>query len=291
MCWWPFTWGGCWGDSGRLQQVLNNLISNAIKFTPWGGVEIDITAKPISDAENDDNPEWQFHFSIMDTGIGVTRERQEKIFQAFTQEDSSTTRKFGGTGLGLTISNKLVELMHGKIWLESRADQGTIFHFTVPFALDREMTETRKGKGSPNNHPPIPISLFKNVHILIADDEPINQIMFTAILNQQDCNITCVADGKQVVEAITNKTYDLILMDMQMPEMDGTEATRQIRAMEKKHTDHIPIIALTAHAMKGDRERYLNAGMDAYITKPIDAAELISTIAELLQLSQDKRES
>jgi signal transduction histidine kinase/CheY-like chemotaxis protein len=401
------------GDPGRLRQIIVNLVGNAIKFTEKGEVVVFV------------NTEWQtddevcLHFAVKDTGIGIPPEKQRIIFDAFTQADGSTTRTYGGTGLGLAISKRLVEMMKGKIWVESEVGKGSTFHFTAQFGLQKgvpqePMVESVELKGLPvlvvddnetnrkilkevltnwgmkpttvkdafsalevlekakergesfslvilDAHMPkmdgfqlaeiikkkpelskipmimlssagqrgdaakcrkIGISAYltkpvkqsdlletilsvlgspveekeetslitkhslresrRRLNILLAEDNPVNQKLAVRILEKRGFAVKVVNNGKEAIEEWERGNFDLILMDVQMPEMDGLEATRIIREREKEKGTHIPIVAMTAHAMKGDRERCLNAGMDAYVSKPIKAKELLDTIEGLV---------
>ena len=269
------------GDPNRLRQILVNLVSNAIKFTETGKIEISVTKK----SEKSDKVE--LHFQVRDTGIGVPAEKQSSIFEAFAQADGTTTRKYGGTGLGLAITTQLVELMGGRVWIESPAqtvsnteNPGSTFHFTV--WLKQNTTSTA------NNSLPILTKIMNKkiyqtgLRILLAEDNHINQHLAVNLLKKYEHIVKLVVNGKDAVEAFHNEAFDIILMDVQMPIMDGFEATRLILDSEKSSGQaHTPIIAMTAHAMKGDRERCLDAGMDDYIAKPILADELFQIIDRL----------
>jgi signal transduction histidine kinase/ActR/RegA family two-component response regulator len=247
-------------DSGRLRQIIVNLVGNAIKFTLHGDVAVQVQA--------DAAPEF-LHFTVSDTGIGIPLAKQESIFDAFGQADSSTTRQFGGTGLGLTISRRLVELMGGRIWIESEVGRGTRFHFTARLvsllAVPTISLPTRLSAADE------PVALLR---LLVAEDNAVNQLLMARLLERRGHRVTLVATGCEALEALEINRYDLVFMDVQMPDMDGLAATAAIREKEKRDGTHLVVIALTAHAMKGDRERCLAAGMDDYLTKPIDAQEL-----------------
>ncbi len=398
------------GDPGRLRQVLVNLIGNAIKFTGRGEVVVDVRPETRTETE------VSLHFAVRDTGIGIPKEHQDRIFEAFTQVDHSTTRKYGGTGLGLTISAQLASLMAGKIWVESEPGQGSTFHFTARFGL------TRNGAAAPPVHPthlhgvpvlivddnatnrrileevltnwrmrpravnggaealaalaeaagagePYPLILLdghmpemdgftlaariqadpklsqatvlmltsagqpddvercrqlgirayltkpvrhselletilatlggsplharlaaageaekaagrRALRVLVAEDNVVNQKLALALLRKQGHTVVIANTGREAVEALEKQSFDVVLMDVQMPEMDGMEATAEIRRREReKGGGRTPIIAMTAHAMKGDRERCLAAGMDGYVSKPIHTAELFAALA------------
>ncbi|MBS1718266.1 MAG: PAS domain S-box protein [Armatimonadetes bacterium] len=248
-------------DALRVRQVLLNLLGNAAKFTPEGGcVTLAVTT-------NEAGPDDIFvKFSVVDTGVGIPKEKQKKIFEAFTQADSSTTRKYGGTGLGLSISNRLVGLMGSKIVLSSELNQGSTFEFEIqlPFA-----------QASENDHvEAVAESDFtiRSLHLLLVEDNPVNQKVAVRILEKSGHTVTVAGNGVEAVGLNPPGRFDAILMDLQMPFMDGFEATSMIRAMEGGDT--IPIIALTANAMAGDKERCLAAGMNGYISKPINKDEL-----------------
>jgi len=276
-----------YGDSGRLRQIIVNLVGNAIKFTSNGEVAVKVEA---------DNAEAFLHFTVSDTGIGIPPGKLRSIFDPFTQADTSTTRQYGGTGLGLTISTRLVELMGGRIWVESHVGRGAQFHFTarlvpaadqkrrvwdaasppgllrdvrVPLVLD--VTTLHAATLQPG---PAAGELPVCLKLLVAEDNSVNQLLMTRLLEKRGHHVALAANGREAVEAIEKERYDLVFMDMQMPEMDGLEATATIREKEKGHGIRLTVIALTAHAMKGDRERCLAAGMDGYLSKPIGVEEL-----------------
>jgi two-component system sensor histidine kinase/response regulator len=410
------------GDPGRIRQVLVNLLGNAIKFTPSGEVVLRV------EQEERTREATMIHASVSDTGIGIPEAKRRSIFEPFTQADGSTTRRFGGTGLGLTISARLVEAMGGRIWLESREGRGSTFHFTArlgvapvetqpaprtdpmdlrgmrvlavddndtnrqileevlanwkmrpasvaggaealraleeaaragdPFALvitDANMpvmdgfTLSKRILEAPGARPriimmssggqrgdgarchalgvaaylPKPLkqsdlldaimksagpgaseradpplitrhSLRKaarSLSVLLAEDNPFNEAVATALLEKRGHSVTVVHDGKAALAALESGSFDLVLMDVQMPEMDGLEATRILRERERRTGAHLPVLALTAHAMKGDRERCLEAGMDAYLSKPVRAAELFQAIEELWPPGSPGREA
>jgi signal transduction histidine kinase/DNA-binding response OmpR family regulator len=399
------------GDPVRVRQVVVNLLGNAVKFTPRGEVELQVRVETLSDDQ------MTLHFVVRDTGIGIPPEKQKLIFEAFSQADGSMTRRYGGTGLGLTISARLVEAMHGKIWVESQPGQGSCFHFTAcfgvvaqgvpypapepvlagldvlvvddnstnrkilagilsrwgmrvetaasaqealalmararsvehPFLLvvtDVHMPEmdgfelARRIRSSPhlgsavilmltsgerqgdiercqelgvstylikpvrraelraaivqvltggwqhvkNNlvpptiDPPAEIEIHTHARILVAEDNPVNQRLVLRVLEKAGHDVVIAGNGIEALSALHRQTFDVVLMDVQMPQMDGLETTAAIRSEEKKTKAHIPIIAMTAHAMKGDKERCLAAGMDGYISKPVRAAEVLETV-------------
>ena len=262
------------GDSHRLAQVLSNLIGNAIKFTATGGVTL-----RISQAEADLAPQpgtVALHFEVQDTGIGIPADQQAAVFEPFKQADESTTRKFGGTGLGLSISTRLVEGMAGRLWLESQAGKGSSFHFIVRAGIAEAM-KPESAAAAPRAGTPLEGSL----RILLAEDNRVNQRVAQAILESDGHRVTIVADGALAVDAAERTAFDVILMDVQMPEMSGFDATAAIRAREQATGAHVPIIAMTAHVMHGDRERCLAAGMDGYVTKPLMPDSLRKALADV----------
>ncbi len=258
------------GDPGRLRQVLLNLTTNALKFTEKGEVRIHVDSK----AETHDQVE--LFFEVKDTGMGIPEERAHRLFKSFSQVDSSTTRKYGGTGLGLAICKKLVEMMGGQIGLESLEGKGSTFWFTV--VLDKQVAE-KKASSSKKivTRPAMAEGRQQKFPILLAEDNPINRKVAMHILQKLGYAAEAVTDGRQAVEAFSKNRYDLVLMDVQMPVMDGYEATRAIRASSNGHST-MPILAMTASAMKGDREKCLDAGMDDYISKPVILHDLQAKI-------------
>ncbi len=261
------------GDPGRLQQILINLSGNAIKFTEHGEVTVTVERTGESDGG------VELHFSVSDTGIGIAPEKQQQVFNAFAQADTSSTRNFGGTGLGLTISSQLVEMMGGRIWLESEVGRGSTFHFTVllgraPEALVEalEAVSLKRPAGS----------LAGRLRFLVVEDNAVNRLVATKLLGKQSHEVRQAVTGREALALLERESFDCVLMDVQMPEMDGFEATREIRKAERGTGRHIPIVAMTAHAMAGDRERCLAAGMDGYLTKPIRAKELFAAIEQAM---------
>jgi CheY-like chemotaxis protein/HPt (histidine-containing phosphotransfer) domain-containing protein len=258
------------GDPTRLRQVLLNLLGNAIKFTESGEVSLRVTP--------DANPSvpTALRFTVSDTGIGIADDKLGRVFERFTQADSSTTRRFGGSGLGLTISKRLVELMGGRIWAESGVGKGSVFSFAVPlevWADARRQTATPVGTGP---EPPLP-----PLRILLAEDSPDNCTITVAYLEDTPYRVEIAETGAIACEMFMVGHYDLVLMDRQMPVMDGLTATRKIRAWEQANgRPPTPIIALTASALKGDREKCLAAGCTAFLTKPIKQEVLLQAIKE-----------
>jgi len=268
------------GDQGRLRQVLINLIGNAIKFTQVGEVTVSVSLEHFKmRPANAQEDQCRLLFAVSDTGIGIPRDKTTVIFDSFTQADSTTTKRFGGTGLGLAISKKLTGLMSGKIWVESVPDKGSTFYFTAAFGHPKEEESV-----AVNGHaqlPPPPRSL----RILLAEDDRMNQIFAEAFLSDAGHKVSIAGNGKQVLKMLEGASYDLILMDISMPEMDGDEATRIIRSSTSGAFDpQIPIVAMTAHALKGDHERFMSSGMNGYITKPVDMDELFQAITLAMAL-------
>lgn len=288
------------GDASRLVQILVNLINNAIKFTQKGTIQITASCEPengknITDPLDSDN--IRILFSIKDTGIGIPGDKTEHIFEEFTQLESSLSRSYGGTGLGLAICKRLVSLMGGTIWVESEVSQGSTFYFTVNLkrATPSEINELEHRVST---EPDIPIKRPRSLknrrnnqyHILLAEDFKVNQEVIQPILKKQGFLVTIVVNGQEALKCVQKKAYDLILMDIQMPVMNGLEATRKIRSLEDRVKASIPIIALTAHALKGDRERFLEAGTDEYVSKPVRTKELLTAIFKLLNKTEDQIE-
>ena len=269
-----------YGDPGRLRQILVNLIGNAIKFTHQGKVEICVN--PAGDEQAPDDPRAMLEFAIKDTGIGISAEKIETLFDAFTQVDASTTRQFGGTGLGLTIARNLIEMMGGRLNIASRKGEGSTFTFTVN--LKKKIPATGV-LSEPDSFRPVlcekgPAMREKQpAHILVAEDLPVNQEVVKAFLESFDFTVHLVANGRQAIQALARNHYDLVLMDVQMPEMDGIEATRVIRDPASEVLDHdVVIIALTGHAMEGDRSRFHEVGMNDYLPKPIKPEALYKVV-------------
>ena len=253
----------------RLRQILLNLVGNAMKFTERGEVTV---VCGLDDQQPADQSRVRLHAIVRDTGSGIPREKQQMIFEAFTQADGSTTRRHGGTGLGLSISSKLVALMDGRLWLESELGRGSAFHFALTL---EKAVETRAAASASAS----PAAIAAGTpHALLAEDHSVNRFMATRLLENHGYRVTAVTNGRAAVEAIAQQPFDLVLMDVQMPELNGFEATIAIRASEAGTGRHTPIVAMTAHAMAEDRVRCLAAGMDGVVTKPIDVAELFAAI-------------
>lgn len=267
------------GDSIRLNQILYNLINNAIKFTPEGKVIVKI------DQLSRSNDNISLDISIIDTGIGICEESQKKIFDVFTQAKEDTTRKYGGTGLGLTIVKKLVELQGGVIDLESIPNQGSTFSVKLKFLIPNDENEVIDKHSKKIND----FSELDGLHILLAEDNSINQLLTNDLLSDKGVVVKIVADGQQAVNSFKKNDYDLILMDMQMPIMDGYHAIQEIRNMAETKKNSIPIVALTAHATEGEREKCIDAGADDYLSKPFQPEELLNMIKSMTK-TKDKKE-
>ncbi len=255
------------GDPIRLRQVLNNLLGNAMKFTPAGRVELTVMAGP------DYRPEAPvLHFSVRDTGIGVPAEKLGVIFEQFRQADGSVTRRFGGTGLGLTISQRLANLMGGQMWAESEEGKGMTVHFTA--RLERH-------EGTVGPQPAAELEPGRPLRVLLVEDNPVSRRLAYRLLEKQGHAVTEAPDGSEAVALFERESFDLVLMDVQMPELDGLSATRRIRQIEAGRGGRTPVLMLTANAMKGDREICLDSGADGYLTKPIEVGQLMTAIAGL----------
>ena len=258
-------------DPLRLRQVLNNLLSNAIKFTSQGSVTLTVALKERVGSET------LIQFSVRDTGIGIPAQKIDRLFHTFMQADSSITRRFGGTGLGLAISRRLAELLGGEIWVESSEGHGSTFHFTIrakAIALEKGSDERSRSGGG------LLACATRPLKILLVEDVYVNQVMMKMLLKKIGHQVTLAESGKIATELFFREKWDLVLMDLQMPEMDGLEATRYIRSKEGTAT-RTPIIALTANAMADDSAKCFAAGMDAYLTKPINTDQFLSTIKKL----------
>jgi PAS domain S-box-containing protein len=250
------------GDPNRLRQVLINLVGNAIKFTSKGQVSVRI--RPESVSQN----AATLVFSVQDTGIGIPADKQALIFEAFTQADASTTRRFGGTGLGLTISNQLVQLMGGRLSVESKPEVGSTFQFSLPFEV------VKKPSRSVKSEKPSGKTEARSLKVLVVEDNAVNQTLALVLLKKLGHRAIIAANGRAAISALKKQAFDLVLMDIQMPVMGGLEAASAIRAEEARVGGHIPIVAMTAHAMSGDRDRAIMAGMDDYVSKPIRFEDL-----------------
>jgi PAS domain S-box-containing protein len=270
-----------WGDPARLRQILVNLVGNAVKFTSHGSVSISVNIVEQSTSSK------VLKFCISDTGIGIPKEKQGLIFEAFTQADGSSTREFGGTGLGLAICSQMVALMNGKIWLESEVGRGSNFYFTATF-------EVPQGAENNGQYPLPAISELANgeskqirkdtsLRILVVEDNQVNQRLAARLLEKRGHQVTLAGNGREALGALerSNWEFDGVLMDIQMPEMDGIEAAKEIRRIESCGEKRMPIIALTAHALDRDKERCFAAGMDRHLSKPIQAELLLAVLQEI----------
>ncbi len=266
------------GDPTRLMQILINLANNALKFTENGSVNITVLPESYHSPTR-----LSLRFIVEDTGIGVPEEKQGSIFEAFAQADSSTTREYGGTGLGLSISSQLCVLMGGKMGMESTKNVGSTFWFTAMFTLSNSIQREEK-----HDHGTVIASsrprkeVFAGRKILLAEDDFINRTLALALLEQAKLEVAIVENGLEVLRESSRQDYDLILMDMQMPEMDGYKATTAIREREREEGKHTPIVAMTAYAIEGDREKCLAAGMNDYLPKPISASSLYGALESQL---------
>lgn len=263
------------GDPNRLTQILNNLVSNAVKFTEEGSVGI------VVEAENKTKNQLQLAISVTDTGIGISKEKQQDIFNSFTQEQTDTARIFGGTGLGLTISKKLVELQDGSIFLESEKDKGSTFKISMPFGIEKN-----DGQATLSFNQYVAPDSLQGATVLLVEDNAINQKVMTRFLDKWKIEVVVAEDGEQAVEKLKHQVINLVLMDLQMPVMDGYEATRKIRELADNKKSNIPIIALTAAALKEVKENVFASGMNDYLTKPFNPAELQKKL-EYYILSRD----
>lgn len=303
------------GDVTRLRQILLNLLSNAIKFTDKGGVILSVKASPLADKL------YEMEFRVRDTGIGIAPERMDRLFKSFSQVDASTSRRYGGTGLGLAISKRLSEMMGGTIWVMSRGccggdppphwqvsgdvnstylESGSTFYFTIivregeshnPTETQRSNVEICQRFGSSLSDDYCQITPRSEIskwpllaqeiplRILLAEDNTVNQKVALLTLEKLGYHADVVSNGVEVLDAVSRQVYDVVLMDVEMPKMDGLDATRHILEMMSEQRPRI--IAITAYAMEGDRERFLQAGMDDYISKPLRLEELISVLKQI----------
>ncbi len=250
------------GDPVRLRQVLVNLLHNAVKFTERGRIALDVQHRGVVDGA------VRIRFEVRDTGIGIAADQFDSVFDAFTQVDASSTRKHGGSGLGLAIVKEIADLMGGEVGVDSRVDEGSTFWFEVPLGIVVPANEAARGGAGD----------VPSARILVAEDDVVSQLVVATMLKKMGCAVDVVADGDAAARAASSVHYDLILMDCHMPEIDGFEATQRIRADVSGQSAKTPIVALTADALAGDRERCLEAGMDDYMTKPVAATQLAGTV-------------
>jgi two-component system, sensor histidine kinase len=263
------------GDPERLQQVLLNLLSNAVKYTTTGGVELAVTpwengrgenGAPIAGASACNIV--MLHFRVADTGMGIAQDKREDIFEAFNLSEELLTKKYAGAGLGLPIARHLVQMMGGRIWFESTPGQGTTFHFTV--VLEEPTTDRpQQEHAEPEDAPP------QKLDILLVEDEEISRFLARVMLSRMGHEVTCAENGAQALELLAENDFDLVFMDIQMPVMDGITAVKEIRKKESGvRNPDIPVVALTVFSMQGDKDRFLEAGMDEYLTKPVEQQRL-----------------
>ena len=261
------------GDQLRTRQILLNLVGNAVKFTEQGSVTIAV--RQVAAEGN----RLVIHFSVSDTGIGINPAIMEELFAPFTQADSSTTRRYGGSGLGLAICRRLTALMGGTLRAESSEQVGSTFHLELPYCIPEQPSIEPE---TLSLEPPMPSA---SLAILVAEDNPVSAEFIVKVLSRMGHRMTAVEDGQQVVELTNQQQFDCILMDIQMPVMSGDEATRSIRERERQSGLHIPIIALTAHAMANERERLLEQGFDAHVAKPVQLTELLAELQRVTSLT------
>ncbi|MGH8119446.1 MAG: ATP-binding protein, partial [Gammaproteobacteria bacterium] len=263
---------GVVGDPLRLRQVLTNLISNAIKFTNYGKITVRVSLQE----RQEDRKRARLYFDVRDTGIGISKAQQVHLFEAFSQGDSSITRRFGGTGLGLAISKKLVEMMDGEIGVESDPDQGSRFYFSFWLGLAQKPVSVAKTTQAETAED----YMLQGMRALLVEDVDINRKMASIMLSKAGVTIAEACDGKEALELLENnpEAFDVVLMDVQMPVMDGLTATRLIR--QHPRFGELPVIAMTAFAMKDDEVRCYEVGMNDYVSKPINSRELYSALAK-----------
>ncbi len=276
-------------DPLRLRQIIVNLLGNAIRFTHEGGIELSVEnisprnrprreEDTIPEGKND--PDIILRFSVRDTGIGISRERQESIFESYNQENASTSRQYGGTGLGLSISKRLVEIMGGQIGLESEKGKGSVFHFTIRCKTGDPSKINDLEKTTPKKIDPSPVSL----NILLAEDNLLNQKMASRLLEKLGHRVEIAEDGEKTLELVSQKKFDLVLMDIQMPKMDGPQVARRIREGNSGNDmKDIPIIAMSAHSTTDYKNQCIQAGMNDYITKPISFEEISTKLNDIFK--------
>ncbi len=265
------------GDQGRLRQMLLNLVGNAVKFTASGEVGISVALEtPEPDAQN----RLSVRISVWDTGPGIPEDKRELIFEPFRQSDANISRRYGGTGLGLAITRQIVELMGGRIRMESDPGKGSAFHLVIPFPQG-EFSRVEKGMGAEDSLNELR-QRYEPLNILLAEDNPMNVKLATALLNRLGHRVKAVGDGREVLERLSRERFDVVLMDVEMPDMDGLLATSHIRmGAAGERNREIPVIALTAHALSSFRQKCIDAGMNYFITKPIDFAEVAALLGSV----------
>lgn len=269
------------GDSLRMRQVLTNLLSNAVKFTETGSIDVTIGLRK---DERIDAAGAMLFFSVRDTGIGIPAEKQSLLFKSFSQLDASATRRYGGTGLGLAISQRIIHTMGGDIWVESEPGQGSEFFFTLPLrpALDSAGMPLSEPLEKPAQTAPLVATAMPQARILVAEDEAMIRHLVSTVLKRKGWEVVTATDGAEAMDRLEKGSFDLVLMDIQMPQLDGMQVTRILRRKEAEIGRRTPVIALTAHAGEDDRRRFLRAGMDGRITKPIQISEFLQTIERAL---------
>jgi len=263
------------GDPSRLRQVLLNLTNNAIKFTASGFVRIEVRQNWAESSS------VQLTFSVTDSGQGIPAEQQQLIFEPFRQADQSVARRYGGTGLGLAICSRLVALWHGNLRLTSEVGRGSTFSFDAVFPVALRQRSAEKPHNGSGASP-----ASTRYRILVAEDNAVNQRLIVRLLERGGHEVTLASNGIEALDALNRQQFDVVLLDVQMPGMDGLEVIRRWREHERTTGTHTPVIALTAHAMTGDREQCLAAGMDAYATKPIQSDKLFAAIEDVLELTR-----
>jgi CheY-like chemotaxis protein len=261
------------GDVTRLRQILLNLLSNAIKFSDNGTVAIDVQLS------NRTADHCTLKFTVNDTGLGMEESKLRLIFEPFKQADNSTSRRFGGTGLGLAICRKLVHLLGGEITVSSQPNQGSEFSFTANFQIGHASEKCE------SNTPDVPAPPIRRLNILMAEDNPVNQRVLKGLLEREGHTVKIAVNGFEALENVKQQDFDVVFMDVQMPELDGLQATQAIRQLDRFAGRSVPIIAMTAHAMKGDRERCLEAGMNGYLSKPVRPDVLRRELQSLIKSS------
>jgi CheY-like chemotaxis protein/HPt (histidine-containing phosphotransfer) domain-containing protein len=260
------------GDAGRLRQVLINLVGNALKFTDEGSVDVRVSLR------GGTSDRLRLLFVVTDTGIGMNPAKISDVFEPFRQLDASTTRKRGGTGLGVSISEKLVEMMGGRLYAASIPGEGSAFGFCINVEHGPEVPLSEEDLVLEKEQTPEPHVPTQSYHCLVAEDNPVNQKLVLKMLSYAGHSAELASTGQEAVELAFTHSFDMILMDVQMPGMDGLEATASIRELERGTDSHVPILAMTAHAMPGDRERCLRAGMDGYLSKPVRITDLLRAV-------------
>jgi CheY-like chemotaxis protein len=279
-------------DRVRLRQVIVNLLSNALKFTDEGEVRLNIGPRRLdglpgylqgllSEKENRENVKRWLYVSVSDTGIGITLDQQKIIFEQFRQVETAMSRRYGGTGLGLAISRQLVDRMGGVIGMESFPGQGSTFCFAIPWIVAGEGDVSPKDRGKES------VMEIGSLHVLLAEDNPVNVRMAKVVLEKLGHLVRVALNGEEALEALKDEDFDLVIMDVEMPVLNGIEATEKIRqGVAGEHNMDIPVIAMTAHAISEVRDRCMKAGMNGYITKPVDITRMQSNLAEILTQKQ-----